>query len=109
MKILLTLISILIFTDITIFNVLLPHHYREEQIMVNEGNNLIEVQADGTPDYLTCTFSHLDSQVVQPHTKHCSITTGELALPAYIHVKVENNEDHPIHYVLHAATILPIK
>lgn len=109
MKALLTILSTLILTDITIFNVLPPHYSREEQVMVNEGNNLIEVQADGSPEYLTCTFSHLDSQVVQIHTQHCFIMTGELSLPAYIHIKIENNEDHPIHYVLHAATILPIK
>lgn len=109
MKSIFSILSILILTDITIYNDLPAHHQREEQVMVNEGNNLIEVWAQGEREDLTCTFSHLDDKAVQAHVKRCSIMTGELSLPAYIHVKVENNENHPIYYVVHAQTILPIK
>ena len=109
MKALFAVASLLILTDITINNSLPAHSQRTEEVWVNEGNNSVEVYTEGDKADLSCTFTHISDQVVQEHTKHCAIKTGELTLPAHLHIKVVNNENHSITYTLHAQTILPIK
>lgn len=102
------LLSLLIATDITIYNQLPSQESRREQVMVNEGQTSIEVYSDGDREDLTCVFFDGftgEEVMTQAHTHHCYGVTNKLSLPAYVSVRVTNNEHHQIHYVLRAKSL----
>lgn len=107
---LIALMSALVLTDTTIDSRMPAHSMRTEQIAMNEGKASIEVYTDGDRESLNCIFTHANSLVAQQfHVKHCFVITNNTSLPYYLNVLIVNNESHPIHYTVKAATMLPLK